>query len=385
VHLPAELWEQTILPARLPGYQPRWLDDALSSGQWTWVCRGESERGPSLAFLQRDTLDRLPPPPVESAIVDRDAEAVVECLRSRGALFVTDLARDTGRDPATARRALWELLHLGLVTNDHFNVIRTGQPSEAHSRERRARNAASMLRPTRSGLRAPRSTLLEGRWSLVPWARPDMETQAVFLASVLLQRYGIVARELALMDQAMLPWRVLYEVLSRMELSGDVRRGYFVEGLSGAQFALPEAAGMLRDLTLPSAVAAPAVLVHSLDPANLYGSGAAFDILVQEEPYPFLRRAGNWLVFRAGRPILLIEQQARRLMTLPSANRDDLTSAVACLPQVLMQHHGRELRRKMTVEEWNGQPITGTEGRELLEGVGFVRDYQAMTLYPTWR
>src|SRR5439155_18080503 len=105
----------------------------------------------------------------------------------------------------------------------------------------------------------------EGRWSLLPWARPDTETQAVFLAEVLLNRYGIVGRELALLDELMPSWRVLYEVLSRLELAGKVRRGYFVEGMSGAQFALPEAARMLQELALPSTASAPVLLVHSLE------------------------------------------------------------------------------------------------------------------------
>src|SRR5205823_14115239 len=129
------------------------------------------------------------------------------------------------------------------------------------------------------------------------------EAQAVLLAGLLLNRYGIAARELALLDPLMPPWRILYEVLSRLELAGDVRRGYFVEGLSGAQFALPEAARLLADVDLPSAATAPAVLLSSLDPANLYGSGAPFDIpLLDGGTRPLLRRPGNWLVLGAGRP-----------------------------------------------------------------------------------
>jgi ATP-dependent Lhr-like helicase len=220
----------------------------------------------------------------------------------------------------------------------------------------------------------------------VPWGRPEPEAHAVFQASVLLHRYGVVAREMALLDPAMPPWRVLYEVLSRMELAGDVRRGYFVEGLSGAQFALPEAARLLQDLHLPSTVAAPVVLLHSLDPANLYGSGAPFDVpLLDGGTRPLLRRAGNWLVLRAGRPVLLAEQQGKRLTALASASRDDVAAAVACLPDVLAADRGLSLRHKLTVEEWNGRPVAATEGRELLEAAGFVRDYQHMTLYAAWR
>ncbi len=113
----------------------------------------------------------------------------------------------------------------------------------------------------------------------MPWGRPEPEALAVFQASLLLQRYGVVSREVALLDPWMPAWRILYEVYSRMELAGEVRRGYFVEGLSGAQFALPEASQRLQDLALPSTATAPALLLHSQDPANLYGSGARSTLL----------------------------------------------------------------------------------------------------------
>ena len=378
--LPAELWEQTVLPARVPGYQPRWLDELIAGGQWTWACRADGESGVGLlAFWQRDHLAELPPPALTDVPpLDPAAGRVLDALRQRGACFVTDLAQHTALPPSAVRAALWALLRRQLVTNDHFDVVRRGEPTEAASAEPDARR----VRLLRTPRRAPRSP--EGRWSLLAWGHPETEAHAVFQASLLLRRYGIVARELALLDAGMLPWRVLYEVLSRMELAGDVRRGYFVEGLSGAQFALPEAARMLQELDLPSTAAAPVVLLHSLDPANLYGSGAPFDIpLLDGGTRSFVRRAGNWLVQRAGRPVLLLEQQGRRLTALASASRDDLTAAVARLPEVLDRN--RSVRHKLTVEEWNGEPVTASAGRALLEVAGFVRDYQGMTLYAAWR
>src|SRR5262249_28455897 len=160
---------------------------------------------------------------------------------------------------------------------------------------------------------------------LLPWGHPDTETRAIFLAEVLLQRYGIVARELALLDAGMPPWRVLYEVLSRMEWAGTVRRGYFVEGLSGAQFGLPEAAQLLQECASPSQATAPVILLHSLDPANLYGAGAPLDPGTQNgEARPVSRRAGNWLVLRAGRPVLLFERPAKRVTTFGNAGPEDL-------------------------------------------------------------
>jgi len=396
LHLPAELWEQTILPSRVPGYQPGWLDEALASGDWVWACRGDGDTGPGpLAFLERETLGRLAPPTgPESAQLDSHTEQVFELLRTRGALFVTELASLTGRDPSRVRQSLWQLVRLGLVTNDQFSAIRRGEDQAERTEERetrreergvprQGRGRSTRFRPSRSSLLSRRP---EGRWSLLPWERPDVETQAFFQASILLERYGVVARELALMDSAMLPWRVLYEILSRLELAGTLRRGYFVEGLSGAQFALPEAARLLQDLTAPSTAAASLVLLHSLDPANMHGSGAPFDIpLLDEGTRPFVRRPGNWLVVKAGRPVLLIEGQGKRLTALPSASREDIAAAVACLPAILDLDRGRDLRRRLTVEEWNGQPVTGTEGREMLEAGGFVRDYQSMTLYAVWR
>jgi len=205
-------------------------------------------------------------------------------------------------------------------------------------------------------------------------------------ALLLLQRYGVAARELALLDPWLQPWRILYEVLSRMELAGEVRRGYFVEGLSGAQFALPEAAQLLQDIHMPSTAASPVLLLHSLDPANLYGSGAPFDIpLLDGGTRSFLRRSGNWLVLRAGRPLLLVEQQGKKLTALPSASREDIVQATSCLPGIFERNRSLTMRHKVTVEEWNGQPVTTSPGRELLEAVGFVRDYQGMTLYAAWR
>ena len=127
------------------------------------------------------------------------------------------------------------------------------------------------------------------------------------------------------------------------------------------------------------------MLLHSQDPANLYGSGAPFDIaLLDGGTRPLLRRPGNWLVLRAGRPVLLAEQAGRRLTALASASRDDLTAAVACLPSLAASGRSGQ-RHKVTVDEWNGEPVTTTVGRELLEAAGFVRDYQALTLYAAFR
>lgn len=384
--LPAELWERTVLTGRVPEYQPRWLDEATAAGEWTPVCQNDAENGPGqVAFWRREDLAQLAAPEA-SAIMGDGAARVLEALHRRGASFVADLAQETQLAPSAVRAGLWTLLRRGLATNDRFDVIRRGDERPEQAAPERG-TAAEVMRGRGRGLgRSRMFAPPEGRWSLVPWGRPDPESQALFQARVLLGRYGIVAREMALLDPGMAPWRVLYEVLSRMELAGEVRRGYFVEGLSGAQFALPEAARMLADAALPSTATAPVVLVHSLDPANLYGSGAPFDIaLLDGGTRPLLRRAGHWLMVRAGRPILIVEQQGKRLTALASASADEVAQAVALLPVTLARDRGLGVRHKLTVAEWNGQPVTGTPGKDYLEAAGFVRDYQGMTLYAAWR
>jgi ATP-dependent Lhr-like helicase len=386
--LDAELWEQTMLPVRVPEYQPRWLDEWIAGGAGLWVCQGgpgEDGEAGRVAFFSREILRQLPCPATsEEPPLGAEADRVLDHLRSRGASFLPDLAADLDLSPSVARNALGVLMRRSLVTNDHYSAIRhspsaIGEPLPA------LRHALSAMRP--GGRRmTERGQRMEGRWSIVPWSRPEPEAHAVAQATLLLERYGIAARELALLDPWMLPWRVLYEVFSRMELAGEVRRGYFVEGLSGAQFALPEAARQLQEMHVPSTATAPAVLLHSMDPANMYGAGAAFDVpLLDGGTRPLLRRPGNWLVLRAGRPVLLVEQHGKRLTALASASRDDVAAAVACLPSIFDSRRGLTARHKLTVEEWNGQPVTSSDGRALLESAGFVRDYQAMTLYAVWR
>jgi ATP-dependent Lhr-like helicase len=379
--LPGDLWEQTVLPVRVPGYQPRWLDEWIANGSGVWAGQGEAGL-PLLAFLSRPMLLQLSPPDSANApALSEAAQKVAEMLQQRGASFLTDLACDTGLSPSAVRSSLWELTRRAIVANDSFDVVRRGEPADPVPVESASGRGLSLRSMRRTVSQKP-----EGRWSLLRWGRPGPEELALAQCTLLLQRYGVVARELALMDSWLLPWRVLYEVLSRLELSGEVRRGYFVEGLSGAQFALPEAAGLLQDRHAPSTVADPVVLLHSMDPANLYGTGAVFDVpLLDGGTRRLLRRAGNWLVLKAGRPILLVEQQGKNLTALASASRDDVAAAAARLPEMFDHQKGLNGKHKLTVDTWNGGPVTTTDGRELLERAGFVRDYQSMTLYAAWR
>ncbi|MFQ3593194.1 MAG: helicase-related protein, partial [Gemmataceae bacterium] len=370
IALPLELWEQTILPARVPGYQPSWLDEWVAGGSGVWFARGEW-----IAFLPRSMLAQLAPLDVQP--LPENLRLVGEMLASRGASFLADLALRMKIPPSEVRKQLWALVRGGRVSCDRVEVARAGEPSDepVSSRPSRLRSLRrlSVQRP-------------EGRWEWLTWGRPSPEELALAHCSLLLERYGLAARELAALDESLLPWRVLYEVLSRLELTGEVRRGYFVEGLSGAQFALPEAMDLLQQTDPPTTASAGVLLLHSQDPANLYGSGAPFDVpLLDGGTRPLLRRAGNWVVQKAGRPVLLVESQGKKLTALASASRHDLFAAVQTLLQLFPSGGDLSTRHKLTVELWNGLPVTQSPGREFLEAAGFVRDYQGMTLYAAWR
>ncbi|HEX3316034.1 MAG TPA: hypothetical protein VHR72_14145, partial [Gemmataceae bacterium] len=364
VAVPVELWERTILPSRVPDCPPRIIDQLPG---WLWFGRGDL-----VGLVEREDLAGFAPAALENGEAPPGTEIVREVLERRGALFVADLAQGTNLPPSVVRVALWSLVRRGLVTNDRFEVARRGEPVAE------AAPQAGLRR--RSGIR--RGIDPEGRWSLIPWPASDVEQDAVSAARRLLDRYGIVARELAKLDPAMPPWRVLYEVLSRMELADEVRRGYFVEGLSGAQFALPEAARMLHDLGGPTTPNTPVALIHTLDPANLYASGRPFDP-VADTSRTFLRRPGNWIALQAGVPIFLVEQHGKRLTAMPNATAEALAAAVAELPRRLAGSTG-DLRQRITVETWNDSPVTSSPGKILLEAAGFVRDYQAMTWFAAW-
>jgi ATP-dependent Lhr-like helicase len=388
--LPRELWEQTILPARVPGYLTRWLDDVTLSGEWLWACRPNDGRS-SVYFVRRDQLQHYPYPHSDQPLIG-DAARVHDLLRDRGAMFMIDIAQALNLPPSTVKTFVWQLVDHGLLTNDRFDVLRRADTEEAELNPSQKR---VMLR----AMRMNRVQFPEGRWSLIPWGQPETEARALFEVQLLLERYGVVTRDLAMLDAALLPWRVLYEVLSRLELTGEVRRGYFVEGMAGAQFALPDAVQQLTELRNVPIEREPAVLLNALDPANLYGPNAplgwpfapqpiseseANEPILSEREENWSRRVGNWLVTKAGRLVMAIESHGKRLWPATSAKDEELYEAIQVLSEMLKSGHGVNLRSKLVVEQWNGQPVVSSPARVLLEAAGFVRDYQAMSLYAAW-
>ncbi|HVH77179.1 MAG TPA: DEAD/DEAH box helicase [Stellaceae bacterium] len=292
---PAQAWETEILPARLVGYDPAWLDDRCLSGRIAWArvrpksgrAAGEHAAGPVRStpialFARRHMAYWAPASPPEAAEPSSRARAVLECLRANGASFFDELVEGTGLLRPQVEEALAELVGLGLVISDSFAGLR------------------ALLVP--SGKRQRRTVFGmadAGRWALARRAAPPAAPEtAEYLARALLRRYGVVFwRLLEREAQALPPWRDLLRVYRRLEARGEIRGGRFVAGFAGEQYALPEAVGALREIRKkpPTGVL---VSLSAADPLNLAG------ILT---PGPKLAAiGGNRLLCRDGLPVAFL-------------------------------------------------------------------------------
>lgn len=382
--LPYDLWEKTILPGRLKDYQSRWLDELGQEGEWLWAALPLGS-DPSIAFFRREEVGLVRP--LDNSILEGEVGAVFEGLTLSGANFTSDLSMKLRLQPSKISAALHKLAKQGRVTNDRFDVVRKDFVAEEIP------GAGSEGRVVLQANRARRLARPQGRWSRIPWGQPDTESLAVLQVQWLLERYGIVSREMALLDETMLPWRVLYETLSRLELTGEVRRGYFVEGLSGAQFAWPDAMKQLQQLHGKKFDDEPMLLLSMFDPANLWGVSLPLGWPgqvknLEEEVQPSKsphRRSGTWLVCKGAVPILIIEAHGKKLTPIPGSSETEQLAALMQLPELFKTGLGIDLRGKISVETWGGEPVLNSAGQALLLQAGFVRDYPVMTMYAVWR
>ena len=304
---PAGAWETEILPARIAGYEPAWLDDHCLAGRLAWARlrpRGDRTareqraaaalRATPIALLPRRHLPLWTAyrPGADAVSPSSRAQAVADYLRSYGASFFDELVDGTGLLRPQVEEALAELVALGLVTSDSFGGLRALLMPAERRRSGSRRRGHGMFDMAQAG-----------RWACL--RRPDPRMPAAqgaaeaaeHLASVLLRRYGVVFWRLLARESPLLPpWRDLLRVYRRLEARGDIRGGRFVAGFSGEQFALPEAIPLLRAARhRPNAEAM--ISVSGADPLNLVG------ILT---PGPRLAAlTGNRVLYRDGVPIAL--------------------------------------------------------------------------------
>ncbi len=322
---PAVAWERDVLPARVPGYDPAWLDLLCLGGHLAWgrlrppvaQDRDRPRTGPvrntPIAFFHREELSAwmalADAPAAGSDDLSHDARAVLARLEEGGPAFVQDLVARTGLLPAQVERGLSELVSWGLVTADGFEALRTLLTPEAKRRRR------PLPRPGRQ----PRYTgaAVAGRWSLlrVEAAEAPREERVESFARQALARYGVVTRRLLAREAPLAPWREVLRVLRRLEMRGEIRGGRFVEGMAGEQYALPEAVEALRAARRKPKDGA-LLAVSAGDPLNLVG------ILTPGERVAAL--PGNRVVYKDGVPVAVKEGKAMRPLRESSDDAEEL-------------------------------------------------------------
>jgi ATP-dependent Lhr-like helicase len=378
VPIPASVLERDVLPARIPGYQPRLLDELGALGEVAWVGRGSLGRDDGRVVLSRPGREGLRPPGLPDGLERPGGErhdAIRAHLAARGASFYRAIHAAAGGGPdRPVLDALWDLVWAGEVTNDTFAPLR----------------ALRWKRPARPSSRAPRPGRLTslgppeaaGRWSLVEGAvSGDSATERLHgLALALLDRHGVLVREAVMAEGHEGGFAGVYPVLRALEEAGRIRRGYFVEGLGAAQFALAGAIERLRAVREAGGESSDGQVVRVLaaaDPANPYGAALPWPHRGETDRRPLQRAAGASVVLVDGRAVLYVERGGRTLQTLPAF--DDPEIAFAAL-RALSRLVGEGRDRELVLVKVDGLPVAESPHRAMLLSAGFTAGYRGLVL-----
>jgi ATP-dependent Lhr-like helicase len=368
VALTPKVWEGDVLPRRLGAYSPSWLDELCTSGELVWLGAGALGRSDGRVALYFREDVRLAGPPPANAKLEAPTGEVHEAIRERlaaGPSFWLDLLADLEHPAEDLHNALWDLAWSGGVTNDAFAPLRAPRLRAVSSPERHGRRFGRR--------RSTTGAAVQGRWSLTEQLfanAPGPGARLRAQAELMLERYGIVTRETVLAEGVPGGFATLYAELGNLELLGTARRGYFVEGLGGAQFALPGAVERLRSLPAEDG---SYLLLAATDPANPYGASL---------PWPKLeggrrpgRAPGAHLLLRDGEPVVFLERGGRGILRLKPIEGAELEAAMRALADAVAAGQ----LKKLAVEKLDGQAVIGSGHEEALIGAGFSRGPRKLT------
>ncbi|MCU1268338.1 MAG: box helicase domain protein [Acidobacteria bacterium] len=339
---PAAAWEGELLPSRLLEYDPVWLDALCLSGEVMWArltplaapkngpekSRGSGPvRTTPIAIVRRKNLSVwnsvFPRPSLEEVNFSTTTEVVHSFLRTRGASFFHDIVESTRLLRSQVEDALAELVAYGLITSDSFTGLRALLTPA--SRKTRAAARHKHRQPVYDMASAGRWSILPGSAGILPaelsisssltkpvptysrWQAsstiPAETKEAV--ARILLQRYGVVFKRLLEREGIALPWRDLLRVYHRLEARGEIRGGRFVAGISGEQFALPEAVALVRSIRR-APEKGNMISVSAADPLNLAG-------IITPGPR-VTAHAANRVLYSDGAPVAALESGETRFL-----------------------------------------------------------------------
>jgi len=361
--LPFQELERVILPARVADFHPAMLDELGATGYLVWIGAGAlGARDGRITLYRRDRVPLLRAPGASAEALSPVAERLLVHLRERGAAFFAALVDAADASHDQVKEALWELVWAGLVSNDTFQPLRARAAGPVRS------TSASRRRPSRTRLAAS-----AGRWSTVEELVGSQVTpteRAHAFAHKLLERHGVVTRETSKLEELPGGFASVYPVLRAMEEAGQARRGYFIDGAGGAQFAAPGAVDRLRSARKS---AGEAQVLAAVDPANPYGWLVAWP----PSTSPPRRAPGAAVILCGGEPVLFLERGGRRLLSFPAAvDGSVLRQAIGALAVIAGRRRGKYLR----IETIDDVPArTCSLASALIDG-GFFADPRGLVL-----
>ena len=376
--IPASVLERSVLPARMADYRQSDLDTLMTSGEVVWIGAGAiGSKDGRIRLAFRDQANLLISP-VDEPPNEPLHDALRSHLATSGASFWFDLvgaAQQVGLQygDQAVLAALWDLVWAGEVTNDSLAPVRAflGTKKSGAAKQRRRR-------PRVGQLQAAGPPQAAGRWSLVSTvlAPAVSSTQrATAQALQLVERYGVLTREAALGEGITGGFAGVYPVLKALEERGDLRRGYFVEGLGAAQFALPGAVDRLRTSAATDFDDDQVLLLAATDPAQPFGASL---------PWPDCegrpaRAAGAHVVIVNGEAAVYVDRGAKTLVGFPAAHETDLwVDAVKDLAR-------KGIVRSLEISKIDGNPSSDSPLAARLTEHGFVKAYKGLTWIPDRR
>ncbi|MGI8425712.1 MAG: Lhr family helicase [Actinomycetota bacterium] len=394
--VPASALESLVLPARIAGYSPAMLDQLSGAGDVIWAgseSLGQDDGWISL-YLAQDAAVLLPPG--SSVDLSENSSRLLEALSGGGAMFFRQIQSVAGiSQDQELLDALWDLVWAGLITNDTIAplraLIRGRRRARAHSENWRRGGRR------RGGLSLPAAESPAqgaGRWSLLPTVSGDQTRRAHAQAEQLLDRHGVVTRGGAMSERAPGGFAGVYPVLKAFEEKGACRRGYFIEGLGGAQFATPGAVDRMREMVNPrpysnastderTASIPAAIVLAAADPANPHGaalpwpelSAASSGAVPARTRHRPGRKAGALVVLVDGALTIYVERGGKTLLTF-TEDPARLQPAVDALALAVREGS----LGKLAVEKADGDFILDSPVAKAMETAGFRQTPRGLRL-----
>ncbi|HML90075.1 MAG TPA: hypothetical protein PKA28_16665 [Methylomusa anaerophila] len=361
--LPVEYWEHSVLPSRVKQYDPKLLDSLCSMGVIRWIGRLR-QKTKEVAFYPGEDFARIISFGVPDPAITEPERRVYELLKSRPAGFTYEYALELKMDQIEFLHSVEGLVWKGLVTNDLFSPVRYYQ-------EVRKKNLW-----VKYG-----SNPKTGRWSVIHWSKSaDDREQLQYYVSMLLGRYGILSKEIIQFEKPPVKWTEVYEFLKQSEFFSGVKRGVFLEKISGIQYAKDEVIESLR-LHEASLENSGFITIAACDPVNLLPL-----FQDEEDRVKVTRNPGTAVVFYNGRPVLMVRQYGK--IIVPVAEEQEVL--VGAIKDFVETFQNRRLwieHSTISTLYWQeeGQDIDTSPIFEQMRELGFQSSYRGIELFKEFK